>query len=213
MSRGSIEQPIASGSNVLVLATGNAGKVRELSSHLGVDDWALKAQAEWAVAEADETGLSFIENAILKARHAAAATGHPAVADDSGLAVEALGGAPGIYSARFAGADADDSRNIDKLLADMQGKTQRDAWFYCVLAFVAHADDPVPLISEGCWHGRIAERRAGAEGFGYDPVFIPRGLSCSAAELAPEEKRAISHRAVALRDFVPKLQAKLARIS
>lgn len=197
----------------LVLATGNAGKVRELSAQLAQTGWAVKAQADYGVSDADETGLSFIENAILKARHAAAHTGLPAVADDSGLAVDALGGAPGIYSARYAGAGASDVDNVQKLLAAMADQSQRGAWFYCVLAFVAHSDDPVPLIAQGRWQGSIAQSVAGDGGFGYDPIFIPEGMSCSSAELAPEEKRAISHRALALAQFVPELQKILARLS
>jgi len=197
----------------LVLATSNAGKVRELSSQLAQTGWSVKAQADYGVSDADETGLSFIENAILKARHASAHTGLPAVADDSGLAVDALGGAPGIYSARYAGADASDADNVVKLLSAMREETQRDAWFYCVLAFVAHADDPVPLIAQGRWQGAISREVAGSGGFGYDPIFVPEGLSCSSAELAPEQKKALSHRALALAQFVPDLQKTLAQLS
>ena len=197
----------------LVLATGNAGKVRELSERLAETGWSVKAQAEYDVSEVDETGLSFVENAILKARHAAAETGLPAVADDSGLAVEALGGAPGIYSARYAGADASDADNVQKLLETMQGRADRSAWFYCVLVFVAHEKDPVPLIAQGRWQGSIAHAVTGSGGFGYDPVFVPEGMQCTAAELAPENKRAVSHRALALADFVPELQKILAKLS
>ena len=197
----------------LVLATGNAGKVRELSDRLAETGWSVKAQAEYEVSEVDETGLSFVENAILKARHAAAETGLPAVADDSGLAVEALGGAPGIYSARYAGADASDADNVQKLLETMEGRADRSAWFYCVLVFVAHENDPVPLIAQGRWQGDIATTVSGHGGFGYDPVFLPEGLQCTAAELAPEQKRAVSHRALALADFVPELQKILAKLS
>lgn len=197
----------------LVLATGNAGKVRELSERLAETGWSVKAQAEYDVSEVDETGLSFVENAIIKARHAAAETGMPAVADDSGLAVEALGGAPGIYSARYAGAGASDADNVQKLLATLEGREDRTAWFYCVLVFVAHEKDPVPLIAQGRWSGNIATAVAGGGGFGYDPIFKPDGMECTAAELAPEQKRALSHRALALADFVPELQKILAKIS
>lgn len=203
---------MAGGDKTLVLATGNAGKVRELSERLAETGWRVAAQAEFAVEEADETGLSFVENAILKARHAARATGCPAVADDSGLAVPALGGAPGIYSARYAGAGASDADNVRKLLAALDGGASREAWFYCVLAFVAHADDPVPLIAQGRWSGHIAAAAAGDGGFGYDPVFVPAGLDCTAAELAPERKRALSHRAQALQAFVPVLSKSLAAL-
>lgn len=196
----------------LVLATGNAGKVRELSERLAETGWSIRAQTDLGVSDADETGLSFVENAILKARHAAERTGLPAVADDSGLSVESLGGAPGIYSARYAGEGATDADNVQKLLVAMEGRSQRDAWFYCVLAFVACADDPVPLIAQGRWQGRIATAVAGEGGFGYDPVFIPADMQCTAAELAPEEKRAVSHRARALSLFVPDLQNILLRL-
>ncbi len=200
-----------SSKKTLVLATSNTGKVGELSSCLAETGWIVKAQAEFGVSDADETGLSFVENAILKARHAAAHTGLPAVADDSGLAVEALGGAPGIYSARYAGVDATDASNVQKLLASMENHSPRSAWFYCVLAFVAHTDDPVPLIAQGRWRGNIAQAIAGEGGFGYDPIFIPEGMDCTAAQLSPDQKRAVSHRALALADFVPSLGKILAR--
>jgi len=194
----------------LVLATGNAGKVRELSKQLAATGWNVKSQSELGVTEADETGLSFVENAILKARHAAAQTGRPAVADDSGLSVEALHGVPGVYSARYAGLDASDADNVSKLLGAMEAESNRAAWFYCVLAFVRHAEDPVPLIAQGRWGGSIAEQTAGEGGFGYDPIFVPDGLDCTAAELDQEHKKRISHRAIALAEFVPQLQKILA---
>ena len=197
----------------LVLATGNAGKVRELSARLAETGWTVKAQADYGVSDAVEDGLSFIENAIIKARHAARHTALPAVADDSGLAVQTLGGAPGIYSARYAGEGASDADNVQKLLVELGDQAQRDAWFYCVLAFVTHADDPVPLIAQGRWSGRIAGAVSGDGGFGYDPVFIPAGMSCTAAELSPDEKRALSHRAMALTEFVPSLQKILAQLT
>jgi len=194
----------------LVLATGNAGKVRELSKQLSATGWNVKSQSELGVTEAEETGLSFVENAILKARHAAAQTGRPAVADDSGLSVEALHGVPGIYSARYAGVDASDADNVSKLLGAMEAESNRAAWFYCVLAFVRHAEDPVPLIAQGRWGGSIAEQTSGEGGFGYDPIFVPDGLDCTAAELDQEHKKSISHRATALVEFVPQLQKILA---
>lgn len=201
-----------SATKALVLATSNAGKIQELSKQLAGTGWSVTPQSEYGVVDVKETGLSFIENAILKARHAAMCTGLPAVADDSGLAVDALGGAPGIYSARYAGDSASDSANVQKLLASMEGRSERGAWFYCVLAFVVHADDPVPLIAQGRWSGSIATKEAGGGGFGYDPIFIPAGLSCSAAEMKSDEKRARSHRAQALELFIPELKNNLVRL-
>jgi XTP/dITP diphosphohydrolase len=183
----------------LVLASGNAGKLAELRALLGAD-FELHAQSEFGVDDAEETGLSFIENAILKARHAARATGLPALADDSGLCVDALHGAPGLYSARYAGTHGDHAANIDTLLANLAdvGEAQRSARFVCVLARVQHADDPLPLIAQGVWEGRILHARSGAGGFGYDPVFYSPAHGCSAAELAPDVKHRDSHRGLAL---------------
>lgn len=184
----------------VVLATGNPGKVRELAHLLvgfGLD---IVAQTELGVDSAEETGLTFIENAILKARHAAEITGLPAIADDSGLAVDALGGAPGIYSARYAGLDASDQQNLDKLLAALENVPdgQRQAQFHCVLVYVRHAADPTPLVFHGSWAGEIAHREAGQGGFGYDPIFYIPELGKTAAELSKDEKRAVSHRGKAL---------------
>ncbi|HFT1163260.1 TPA: XTP/dITP diphosphatase [Klebsiella quasipneumoniae subsp. quasipneumoniae] len=185
----------------VVLATGNAGKVRELASLLEDFGLDIVAQTELGVESAEETGLTFIENAILKARHAAQITGLPAIADDSGLAVDALGGAPGIYSARYAGVDASDQQNLEKLLDALQDvpDDQRQAQFHCVLVYLRHAEDPTPLVCHGSWHGVIARKAAGQGGFGYDPIFFVPSEGKTAAELSREEKSAISHRGQALK--------------
>ncbi len=183
----------------LVLASGNAGKLAELRELLGTG-FALHAQSEFGVTDAEETGLSFVENAILKARHAARATGLPALADDSGLCVDALDGAPGLYSARYAGQHGDSEANIDKLLRGLAGvpDAERSARFVCVLALLRHAEDPLPLIAQGIWEGRILHARQGSGGFGYDPVFFSPGHGCSAAELPSDVKNRDSHRGLAL---------------
>ena len=166
----------------IVLASGNQGKVREFTSlfaDYGVD---VIAQKELGVEDVPETGTTFVENAIIKARHAAKVTGLPAIADDSGLVVDALGGAPGIYSARFAGVNATDSDNIDKLLSELAGSDNRKAHFFCTLVFMRHAGDPVPLVSQGKWEGEILKSREGDGGFGYDPVFNVPSHNCTAAQ-------------------------------
>ena len=192
----------------LVLASGNAGKLVELRELLG-DGFELHPQSEFGVSDADETGLSFIENAILKARHAARSTGLPALADDSGLCVDALHGAPGLYSARYAGTHGDAEANIEKLLGALAGTPEdaRTARFVCVLALVHSADDPMPLVAEGIWEGRILHARAGTNGFGYDPVFFSPAHGCSAAQLPAAVKNRDSHRGVALRQLQARLQA------
>ena len=181
----------------LVIATGNAGKLNEIRRIFSGLDVDIVPQSDFDTPEADETGLSFIENAIIKARNAAAHTGLPALADDSGIEVDALNGEPGIHSARYAG---DDESNIDKLLRELDATSdaQRSARFQCVMAYVRHARDPVPLIAQGSWEGKILTRRQGEGGFGYDPVFYVPEQGCSAAELAPDQKNAISHRGKAL---------------
>ena len=183
----------------LVLASGNPGKLAELRDLLG-DEYQLHAQSEFGVDDAEETALSFIENAILKARHAARATGLPALGDDSGLCVDALKGAPGLYSARYAGAHGDAEGNIDKLLRELDGVADagRRARFVCVLALVRDAHDPQPLIAEAAWEGRILHTRQGSNGFGYDPVFFSPAHGCSAAELVARVKNRDSHRGLAL---------------
>ena len=183
----------------LLLASSNAGKLAELRELLGAG-FQLHAQSEFGVGDAEETGLSFIENAILKARHAARATGLAALGDDSGLCVDALRGAPGLYSARYAGRHGDSEANIDRLLRELDGvaDADRSARFVCVLALVQHADDPMPLVAEGRWEGRILHARSGSGGFGYDPVFFSPAHRCSAAELPAEVKNRDSHRGIAL---------------
>ena len=185
----------------VVLATGNAGKVRELASLLGDFGFDVVAQTALNVESVEETGLTFIENAILKARYAAKVTGLPAIADDSGLAVDALGGAPGIYSARYAGEDASDEQNLQKLLVALEDvpDDRRGAQFHCVLVYLRHADDPTPLVCHGAWPGVITRQPAGSGGFGYDPIFFVPAEGKTAAELSREEKIAISHRGKALK--------------
>ncbi len=184
----------------LVLASGNAGKLEELRTVLGDCELQLRAQSEFGVADVEETAPTFIENALTKARHAARATGMPALADDSGLCVDALGGAPGLYSARYGGGHGDAQRNIARLLMEMRDlpDERRGARFYCVLVLLRSADDPQPLIAEGGWFGRILRAPRGEGGFGYDPVFLDPVHDCSAAELDPVVKNGISHRGRAL---------------
>jgi XTP/dITP diphosphohydrolase len=185
----------------VVLATGNRGKLAEFQQLLAAAGIELLPQSHFGIEPPEETGSSFEENALLKARHAARLSGLPALADDSGLEVDALGGAPGVYSARFAGADASDAANVAKLLAALQGvpPAERRARFRCVIAFVRGADDAAPLIASGSWEGRILEVARGAGGFGYDPVFLDIASGLSAAELASGDKNARSHRGQALR--------------
>jgi XTP/dITP diphosphohydrolase len=194
----------------IVLASSNPGKVREINQLLADLDLHVQPQSEYGVEDADETGLTFVENAILKARNAAQHTGRPAIADDSGIEVDALNGAPGIYSARFAGAGASDRDNLEKLLNDLQGvpEAERTARFQCLLVYLRHAADPTPLICQGTWGGRILTAPRGEHGFGYDPVFYVPTHACSSAELPPEVKNSLSHRGQALRKLVSALQAR-----
>ncbi len=191
-------------SQKIVLATGNKGKVAELSQMLAPFNFEVQPQTELGVTDADETGLTFIENAIIKARHAALATGLPAIADDSGLAVDALQGAPGIYSARYAGEGATDSDNINKLLDALNTvpEHQRGAQFHCVLVYLRHAEDPTPLVCHGVWPGIITLSPAGNGGFGYDPVFFVPSEGCTSAELSRERKAQLSHRGQALAQLI-----------
>jgi len=184
----------------VVLATNNAGKVRELNTMLAGSGLEIVPQSALKVTEIEETGLSFMENALLKARNAAAQTGLPAIADDSGLEVDALDGAPGIHSARYAGVGAGDAANLQKLLQALQGvpPERRGARFRCVIVYLRSARDPSPLVCEGVWQGRILEAPRGSNGFGYDPVFLVPERGCSSAELPPEEKNRLSHRGQAL---------------
>nr|WP_225562235.1 MULTISPECIES: RdgB/HAM1 family non-canonical purine NTP pyrophosphatase [unclassified Pseudoxanthomonas] len=184
----------------MVLASSNAGKLEELRHLLADTDIELIAQSDLGVTDADETATTFVENALIKARHASRLTGLPALADDSGICVDALNGAPGLYSARYAGEHGNAGRNIDKLLDALRDvpDAQRDAHFYCVLVLLHHADDPQPLIVEGEWRGRILHERRGTGGHGYDPVFLDPQLGRSAAELEVALKNRISHRGRAL---------------
>jgi XTP/dITP diphosphohydrolase len=183
----------------IVLASGNPGKIREIQAILRNDK--ILPQSQFNVVEPEETGATFIENAIIKARNAAAHCNLPAIADDSGLAVDALGGAPGVISARYAGVGASDQANLDKLLADMREvpDSQRTARFICVMVYLRHALDPTPIVAQGAWEGRILRQAVGENGFGYDPVFWVEQYQCSSAQLAPEIKNALSHRGQALR--------------
>ncbi|MCW8908332.1 MAG: XTP/dITP diphosphatase [Sedimenticola sp.] len=191
----------------IVLASGNAGKVREINQLLAEQHIRVIPQSEFDTPEAEETGLTFVENAILKARNAARHSGLPAIADDSGIEVDALKGAPGIYSARYAGPACDDEANNQKLLQDLAGVSGKDrsARFQCVLVYLRHAEDPTPLICQGTWEGQILEQPQGDNGFGYDPLFLVPEFGCSSAELSPEQKNALSHRGQALRKLVAAL--------
>lgn len=191
----------------IVLGTNNQGKVKELHNLLVDSGFDVIAQSEFDVPDADETGLSFVENAIIKARHTAKLTGLPAIADDSGLAVDALGGAPGIYSARYAGEHGNDKQNIEKLLDALKDvpDEKRNAYFYCALVFMRHANDPTPIICLGKWAGKILRSEQGQGGFGYDPVFYVPELGCSAAEISREQKSHISHRGQALQKLLTQL--------
>ncbi len=191
----------------VVLASANAKKLREMQSLLAGSGLAVQSQSELSVPEVPETGLTFVENAIIKARNAARHTGLPAIADDSGLEVDALGGEPGIYSARYAGPNATDAANLAKLLERMSGvpQTDRAARFQCVIVLMEHANDPTPLIFQGTWEGRITTAAAGSGGFGYDPVFHVPTHGCTAAELDPVTKNRLSHRGQALAALVAML--------
>ena len=193
----------------IVLASNNAGKVREIERLLAESRIHIRPQGEYGVPEAEETGLTFVENAILKARNAARHSGLSAIADDSGLEVDALRGAPGIYSARYAGPGATDEANLLKLLADLADvpETERTARFQCVLVYLRHAEDPTPLICQGTWEGRILFEPRGTNGFGYDPIFLAPSHGCSSAELDPDTKNRLSHRGQALRRLQEQLSA------
>lgn len=191
----------------IVLASSNPGKVREINQVLAGLNVIVRPQGDFNVIDAEETGLTFVENAILKARNAAQHTGLPAIADDSGLEVDALAGAPGIYSARYAGVGATDLENLEKLLdalADVP-EENRSARFQCLMVYMRHADDPTPLICQGSWEGRILTAARGSNGFGYDPVFYVPTHNCASAELAADIKNSLSHRGQALRQLVAAL--------
>ena len=192
----------------LVLASNNAKKLVELSAILAPLGFELIPQGELGVPEADEPHVTFVENALAKARHAARLTSLPALADDSGLCVAALGGAPGVYSARYAGEPKSDARNNDKLLAEMVGQPDRRAHYTALLVYVRHADDPQPVIAEGEWHGEILTAARGSGGFGYDPLVLIPELGLTVAEIPAEEKNRRSHRGQALHQLVEKLRAR-----
>ncbi len=198
----------------LVVASNNPGKLREFGELLAPLGWETLPQKELGVAECEEPHGTFVENALAKARHASACTGLPALADDSGLCVHALGGAPGVYSARYAqttaGEPKSDERNNQKLIADMAGQTDRRAHYVCVLVFVRHADDPQPVIAEGEWHGEIIDPPRGQGGFGYDPYFFLPESGATAAELGAAEKNRRSHRGQALAQLVDRLKTRRA---
>jgi XTP/dITP diphosphohydrolase len=194
----------------IVLASGNAGKLREFQQLLAGCGFDVVPQSAYQIANADETGLTFVENAIIKARHACHHTGLPAIADDSGLEVDALNGRPGIYSARYAGSGASDGDNNAKLLQELHTvpEAQRTARYHCVLAFMRHAEDPTPLLCHGSWEGRILTAARGQGGFGYDPLFFVPTHGCAAAELDKDEKNRISHRGMAMADLLAILKTR-----
>ena len=196
--------------HLLVVASGNAGKLREISDILSPLGWTVRPQGDWGIPEAVEDGLSFIENALIKARHASRLTGHAALADDSGLSVDALDGAPGIYSARYADDEGDEANNR-KLLEALRNvpDERRGAHFYCAMALVRHEKDPAPLVAIGRWDGKIAHRPSGGGGFGYDPLFLIDGRDCTSAELLAEDKNRLSHRGQALREMVGMMRDEL----
>jgi XTP/dITP diphosphohydrolase len=190
----------------LVIASNNLGKLREIGQILAPLGIEIIAQSVLAVPEAEEPYVSFIENALAKARHAARLTGLPALADDSGICVDALGGAPGVASAHFAGAPRSDVRNNRKLLAMLEAENNRRAHYYCVMVLMRHGDDPQPLVAEGEWRGEILREPRGSGGFGYDPLFLDPALGKTGAELSPEQKNRVSHRGRALADLALRLR-------
>ncbi|MDD1782333.1 XTP/dITP diphosphatase [Enterovibrio sp. ZSDZ35] len=194
----------------VVLATGNVGKVKEMADLLQEFGLDVMAQSEFAVADADETGTTFIENAIIKARHAAKETGLPAIADDSGLEVDYLNGAPGVYSARYAGEGKGDQANLEKLLECMADAPddKRTARFHCVLVYMRHANDPTPVVCHGVFEGKIAREASGSHGFGYDPVFYVEEQGCTLANIEPAVKKQISHRGQALKKLFAAMSAE-----
>jgi XTP/dITP diphosphohydrolase len=189
----------------IVIASNNPGKLREFAELFKTFDFLAIPQGELGVSEADEPFATFIENALAKARHASRVTGLPALADDSGICVPALGGAPGVYSARYAGEPKSDARNNEKLIASMQGIDERRAFYYAALVLVQHADDPHPIIADGAWHGEIVADARGNGGFGYDPHFFLPQYGCTSAELPADVKIRESHRGLAIRELAKKL--------
>ena len=191
----------------LVIASNNSGKLREIGELLAPLAINVAPQSEFNISEADEPHITFVENALAKARHASRCSGLPALADDSGICVSALGGAPGVNSARYAGEPKSDERNNQKLVAALQNQTDRHAYYYCVIVLVRHADDPQPIIVDGSWHGEIIDQPHGSGGFGYDPYFYLPEFGKTSAELTAEQKNQISHRGQALAKLVEILQA------
>jgi XTP/dITP diphosphohydrolase len=191
----------------IVIASGNAGKLREIRRILEPLEFNIVPQSDFGVPECPEPHVTFIENCLAKARHASLHTGLPALADDSGICVDALNGAPGVYSARYAGEPKSDQRNNEKLIAALQDEPNRRAHYYCVIVLVRHPDDPQPVIAEGSWHGEIIDTPRGENGFGYDPFFYLPEFGKTGAELGHDEKNAISHRGKALEELVRKLRA------
>lgn len=192
----------------VILASSNSKKLKELADLLS-SSIELVSQSSLDIISPPETGLTFVENALIKARHACASSGLPSIADDSGLEVAELNGAPGIYSSRYAGEDATDADNVSKLLKEMEGKDKRLARFVCVMVYLRHASDPVPLIAEGIWEGEILEKPEGANGFGYDPVFFIPEQNCTSAQLESAVKNQLSHRARAVEQLKTLLSANI----
>lgn len=192
----------------IVLASGNAGKIREIQAILV--SHSIVPQSEFNVPEAEETGTTFVENAIIKARNAAKYSNLPAIADDSGIVVDALNGSPGVYSARYAGVGATDAENNEKLLFALKdvAEHERTARFICVMVFMEHADDPLPIIAQGVWEGRILTNTVGSNGFGYDPLFFVPEYGLASAELSPDIKNSLSHRAKALQQLTDAIKLR-----
>lgn len=192
----------------IVLASSNEGKLREINQMLAETDIKVIPQTEFNIVDIEETGLSFIENALLKARHASMQTGLSAIADDSGIVVDALQGRPGIYSARYAGEGASDEENLWKLIKEVENLPENDraARFICLMVYIQHKDDPTPVIAEGVWRGIVITEPKGENGFGYDPMFYLPEYRCTSAELPPDKKNSISHRGQALRELINKLK-------
>jgi XTP/dITP diphosphohydrolase len=193
-------------SRTLILASNNSGKLKEFAEMLAPIGFDVRPQGEFNVSEAEEPHPTFIENALVKARHASRITGLPALADDSGICANALGGAPGVFSARYAGEPKSDARNNERLIAELEPHRDKSAYYYCALVIVRHADDPQPLIAEGRWDGEIIAAPRGRGGFGYDPYFWLKDLGKTSAELTAEQKNRLSHRGQALRALIEKLK-------
>ena len=194
----------------VILASRNEGKIRELTKILRPLEFDLASQKDYDIESPEETGLTFIENALIKAREVSEKSGLPSIADDSGISVPMLDGAPGIYSARYAGDSCDDDQNNEKLINALSNIADKNAFYYCVMVFVKHALDPTPLIGVGEWHGSIVAEKRGSNGFGYDPHFWLEGYQCTAAELSPETKNKISHRAIASKMLMEALKSNKA---